>query len=325
MAMIDVTCAIIRNEEEEILVVQRGKESDHPLKWEFPGGKLHEGESLEDCIIREILEELSIDIVIVSSLPSVEHDYGFRQIRLFPFICDTLDEIPLLSEHAAYRWVNAEDLKSVDFCEADVTVASLFLDTLPAPVHSPAEKTIEESVPLAVDIELRSAISRMMGMKEAEWFAGSAIDNPQVFSKLLEYSFSGDQKLAFRASWTLTKVCDKDPQLIYPYIDEIVLKLGNMESESAIRSFLRIISLADLSSINMKRHGILTDYCFGILKSGFSAVALKAYAMEILYKLALIYPELGSELEATISILQIDGSAGILSRGRQILRKLASR
>jgi 8-oxo-dGTP diphosphatase len=322
--MIDVTCAIIRNEEEEILVVQRGLESDHPLKWEFPGGKLHEGESLEDCIIREILEELSIDIVIVSSLPPVEHDYGFRQIKLIPFICDTLDEVPLLSEHAAYRWVSTEELKSVDFCEADVTVASMYLDTEPASVPSSHEKRIEESVPLEVDTELRAAISRMMGMKEAEWFAGSAADNPVVFSKLLEYSFSGDQKLAFRASWTLTKVCDKDPELIYPYIDDIILKLGTLENESAIRCFLRIISLSDPGRIKIKNHGILTDYSFGVLKSGFTAVALKAYAMEILYKLALLYPGLGSELEATISILQIDGSAGILSRGRQILKKLSS-
>ena len=97
--MIDVTCAIIRNEEDEILIVQRGESTDHPFKWEFPGGKIHPGETREDCIIREIREELSIDIVIVSLLPDVEHDYGFKQIRLIPFICDTLDELPLLSEH----------------------------------------------------------------------------------------------------------------------------------------------------------------------------------------------------------------------------------
>ncbi len=63
--MIDVTCAIIRNEENEILVVQRGESTDHPMKWEFPGGKLAPGETEEECIIREIQEELSIEIVIM--------------------------------------------------------------------------------------------------------------------------------------------------------------------------------------------------------------------------------------------------------------------
>jgi len=51
--MIKVTCAIIRNEEDEILVVQRGEATDHPFKWEFPGGKVAAGETEEECIIRE--------------------------------------------------------------------------------------------------------------------------------------------------------------------------------------------------------------------------------------------------------------------------------
>ena len=63
-AMINVTCAVIRNEDNEVLIVQREELTDHPLKWEFPGGKVHQDEGEEDCIIREIKEELSMDIVI---------------------------------------------------------------------------------------------------------------------------------------------------------------------------------------------------------------------------------------------------------------------
>ena len=81
--MINVTCAIIKNEENEVLVVQRGKKSDHPFKWEFPGGKINEGETEEDCIIREIREELFMDIVIRSRLRPVSHDYGNKKIHLF--------------------------------------------------------------------------------------------------------------------------------------------------------------------------------------------------------------------------------------------------
>ena len=58
----------------------------------------------------------------------------------------------------------------------------------------------------------------MMSMKEAEWIATSAIENPAIFRKLMEYSYSPDKKLAFHASWTLTKVCDKFPEIIYPYL-----------------------------------------------------------------------------------------------------------
>ncbi len=112
------------------LIVQRGETTDHPFKWEFPGGKIHAEETEEECIIREIEEELSMEIVIVSRLPEVEHDYGFKQIRLIPFICDTLDELPFLSEHIAYKWINAEELPSVDFSEADIAVAGNYLERI---------------------------------------------------------------------------------------------------------------------------------------------------------------------------------------------------
>jgi 8-oxo-dGTP diphosphatase len=125
--MIDVTCAIIRNEDNEVLVVQRGEKTDHPFKWEFPGGKVANGESNEDCIIREIREELSIDIVICERLGSVEYDYGKKQVRLIPFVCDTLDELPLLSEHISFKWISVSDLKYIDFSEADVLVTQQYI------------------------------------------------------------------------------------------------------------------------------------------------------------------------------------------------------
>lgn len=125
--MIDVTCAIIRNEDDEILVVQRGEKTDHPFRWEFPGGKLLDGEREEDCIIREIREELTMNIVICSRLPAVEHDYGHKQIRLIPFVCDTLDDIPFLTEHLAFKWLTPGDLRSVGFSAADIPVAEEYL------------------------------------------------------------------------------------------------------------------------------------------------------------------------------------------------------
>ena len=67
--MIRVTCAIIRNEENEVLVVQRGENSLHPLKWEFPGGKIDAGETEEESVIREIKEELSIGYCYLQTPP----------------------------------------------------------------------------------------------------------------------------------------------------------------------------------------------------------------------------------------------------------------
>ena len=320
--MITVTCAIIRNEEDEVLVVQRDGKSDHPFKWEFPGGKLDEDETEEECIIREIKEELSIDMVICKKLPETDYNYGARQIKLIPFVCDTLDDLPFLTEHIAYKWLSPAGLKDVDLLEADVLVAEEYLknsgitETEISEITEPAHQAYNEE-------DLRSMVGSMMGVKEAEWVAESAIGNGEILKKLLEYSFSDDKKLAFRASWTLSKVFDRYPEVLNPDLQRMIETLDTLDNESVQRSFLRMISQGDLNNISSRHHGILADHCFKMLKSGFSAIAVKAYSMEIIYRLALIYPELANELSATIRMLQGEGSAGILARGHLILKKLA--
>jgi 8-oxo-dGTP diphosphatase len=322
--MIVVTCAIIRNEENQILVVRHTENSDHPLKWEFPGGKIDSGETEEECIIREIKEELSIDIVICDRLLPVEHNYGTKEIRLIPFVCDTLDEMPVLTEHKEFRWIEIRELKSIDFTEADIPVseeyAELFGDSsniLPVETRKNDQENID-------DPDLKDMIISLMGRQGAEYVANLAIENASVFKKLLDYSVTGNKKLAFKSSWTLTKVCDKYPELIDPYLPDIISRINDFDNESIQRSFMRIISMKDMNKIDNRFHGILTDYCFSKLNSGFSAIAIKAYSMEILFNLTSIYPELANELIPAIQLLTEDGSAGILARGKMIMKKLNS-
>lgn len=321
--MIDVTCAIIRNDDDEVLIVQRGEKTDHPFKWEFPGGKTNLNESYEDCIIREISEELSMNVVICKKLVPVEYDYGHKLIRLIPFICDSLDDIPLLSEHHAFKWIPAEELSDIDFSEADVFVAEQYILGLDRKPEVTKKTDSEKQISPSEERELQAMINSLMSQKEAEWIATSAIENPALFNKLLEYSYSNNRKLAFRASWTLSKACDKFPEMIYPYLNEIIEGLDRFDNESVQRSFLRIIALTDTGKISQRLHGVLADHCFRFLNSGLSAIAIKAYSMEILYNLALIYPELANELSATINMLQGEGSAGVIARGHIIMKKLA--
>ena len=321
--MIAVTCAVIRNEENEVLVVQRGKATDHPFKWEFPGGKLAPQETEEECIIREIGEELSMEIVICGKLPEVNYDYGNKQIKLIPYICDTLDDLPFLSEHIAFRWIKETDLMTPDYSEADVFVAKHYLEKIKDNRTGAEQINSQPDDDLKDNLDLQTIVCNMMSMKEAEWVATSAIENHVIFLKLFEYSLSSDKKLAFRASWTLTKVCNRFPEIIYPYLSQMVESLSKTDNESTLRSFLRILSLTHLDKINNRQHGLLADFCFGTLNSGFSAIAVKAYSMEILYRLSLIYPELANELSTSIHIVMEDGSAGITARGRTIIRKLA--
>jgi 8-oxo-dGTP diphosphatase len=318
--MIDVTCAIIRNEAEEVLVVRRGPDSDNPNKWEFPGGKIKPGETAEDCLVREISEELSMTVVICRQLEHVVHDYGHKKIRLIPFICDTLDELPRLSEHIDYRWLQAEEIMDIDLSEADIFVARQYMERIRNKLPGDGNGS---SLPVCNGTEesdLQDLVSNMMSVREADWLASSALENRDLFMNLLKFSYSDDKKMAFRASWTLTKVCDRHPASIYPYLPEIIMTLPRINNESVIRSFTRMISQADPADLSEENHGHLADYCFNSLGSPETSIAVKAYSMEILYRLSLIYPELAYELVATIRRLMEDGSAGIIAKGRTILK-----
>ena len=69
--MLKVTCAIIIHQN-KILVAQRNPNSDHPLMWEFPGGKLNPRETIRECVIREIKEELDIEIEVRQSMIAIK-------------------------------------------------------------------------------------------------------------------------------------------------------------------------------------------------------------------------------------------------------------
>jgi 8-oxo-dGTP diphosphatase len=126
---IEVTCAVIASDR-EVLAVRRSETMPHPLKWEFPGGKLREGESPEKCIIREIREELGIEIKVERLLPAVHQRYDTHAIKLLPFICSIRKGKITLSEHGEYRWIPFGELEEVDWLEADLQVVAMVMDRL---------------------------------------------------------------------------------------------------------------------------------------------------------------------------------------------------
>ncbi|MFN5793634.1 MAG: (deoxy)nucleoside triphosphate pyrophosphohydrolase, partial [Bacteroidota bacterium] len=119
--MINVTCAIIINDG-KFLVTQRSATMKLPLKWEFPGGKLEEGESEVDCIKREIKEELNIEIDVIQKMKNSIHDYGTFKINLIPFIANYISGAIILSEHANYMLLQKSELLNLDWAEADLPI-----------------------------------------------------------------------------------------------------------------------------------------------------------------------------------------------------------
>lgn len=116
--MIEVCCAIIVNGT-KILAVQRGPKSSHPLLWEFPGGKIYQYETAEQCIVREIQEELTVEIEISDRFEAVDFNYGTKQIHLIPFICRIVSGEIRLTEHIAQRWIGINEWETIEWSGAD--------------------------------------------------------------------------------------------------------------------------------------------------------------------------------------------------------------
>ena len=120
MKTIKVVAAIIRKEN-SVFATQRGY-GDYKDWWEFPGGKVEEGETPERALIREIREELDSDITVEKFLTTVEHDYPKFHLSMDCFCCRVQSGKLTLLEHEAARWLPINDLRQVNWLPADVKV-----------------------------------------------------------------------------------------------------------------------------------------------------------------------------------------------------------
>ena len=117
---IEVGAAIICKED-MIFATQRGY-GEWKDWWEFPGGKMEEGESMEDALCREIREELSVEISIRRFFMTVEYDYPKFHLVLHCFLCEVRSGKMQLLEHEAAKWLKKEELESVKWLPADIEV-----------------------------------------------------------------------------------------------------------------------------------------------------------------------------------------------------------
>lgn len=120
MKNIEVVAAVIKRGD-KIFATQRGY-GEFKDYWEFPGGKIETGESAEDALHREIMEELDAKIKIVSKIDTIEYDYPDFHITLHCFLCTLAHEHIELKEHEAAKWLSAELLDSVSWLPADMTL-----------------------------------------------------------------------------------------------------------------------------------------------------------------------------------------------------------
>jgi len=322
--MTDVTCALIRNDEGLVLAVRRGPAMVNAGKWEFPGGKTRPGEDHEDCVIREIDEELGLNIIITGRLDSVEHDYGEKQIRLIPFLCETLSSEPVLREHDEYRWMRAEELGTLDMTAADIPVARQYAERSMTPE---AEEQEPDGVIAAVEAgeEMTRLLARIFSVEEITMIAHSAVSDPLLVSQLITLSSSREPRVGFMASWALSKVADIDPGVMIPFLSLIIETLPDVPNESVQRSFMRVIMKSDIGKIPDSHHTPLIEYCISIMREANMPVAPRVYGMEILASFCDLYPDLINEVTAVVQLALGDASGGMKAAARKVIRRLANR
>ena len=115
----NVVGAVIVNNE-RVLAAKRGPGGSLPYMWEFPGGKIEDGESPQEALVREIGEELLVDVRVGEEIVSTTHDYEFGVVTLTTYYCELRSGTPRLTEHAALRWLTPDELSSVEWAPADV-------------------------------------------------------------------------------------------------------------------------------------------------------------------------------------------------------------
>jgi mutator protein MutT len=127
---IDVAAGLVFHRQ-KLLITQCPEGSHLTGLWEFPGGKREPGESFEECLIRELREELGIEVALGQAFEEITHDYPEKTVHLKFFLCRLAKGEPRAIGCAAYEWATRESLAKRDFPPADDCLLGRLVDSEP--------------------------------------------------------------------------------------------------------------------------------------------------------------------------------------------------
>ena len=119
--MIEVVAGLIIKEN-QVFCTQRKNKGPLALKWEFPGGKIEAGETHSEALVRELKEELEIDVVVKKYYMTITHKYPSFELVMHVYKFEGDLSVYKLNEHEAALWIDIDDLMSLDWAEADIPI-----------------------------------------------------------------------------------------------------------------------------------------------------------------------------------------------------------
>lgn len=117
----DVVCAVIVKDD-KILACKRRDDQSLPNLWEFPGGKVERYEDYKDALKREIDEELNLEIEVGKFIYEEKQCYPKHCVNLIAYQCEIIGNEIILNEHQAYKWLDLDELETLEWCPADTNI-----------------------------------------------------------------------------------------------------------------------------------------------------------------------------------------------------------
>lgn len=155
---------------------------------------------------------------------------------------------------------------------------------------------------------------------QTDFVADLVFNRPTLFTELWKIFIANEEPVSRRAAWVVDICSEKKPEWIAPLLPELIETFPGYGHDGLKRHSLRILSRSPLPAGKL---GELASICFDWLLHREESVAVKMYCMEILYRISEMEPDLKPELADTITLQMVEGTPGIRSCGRRILKKLS--
>jgi hypothetical protein len=158
-----------------------------------------------------------------------------------------------------------------------------------------------------------------LSLRNTEYIAHWIGDDAERFKQIVDIMFTAEPTLQMRASWVISILSDKKPELLTPYVNRIITDIDTFKHPGARRNLLRYLAQTEIPEVY---YGELYDKCFTWLLSKDEPPAVKVHSMQILVNIAEILPDLKREIRLVMEELTDHESAAIRSRSRHLMGRL---